>query len=180
MKYSRDWLIEQEAVKYLFFWGHQPSKDGSITASCFSQWWESEFSENGVVFKTAEHYMMVGKADLFGDAEAREAILECKTPAEAKKWGRKVRNFDPAKWDAHKYEIVKNGNILKFAQHELLKEYLLTTGDRVIVEASPLDRIWGIGLGKNHENATNPEKWRGHNLLGFALMEVRDELRKQK
>lgn len=180
MNYTKEWLIQQEMVKYLFFWGHQPSSDGTITASCFSQWWESEFSENGDVYRTAEHYMMVGKADLFGDSEAREAILACHSPAEAKKWGRKVRNFDPKVWDEHKCEIVKQGNILKFTQNPRLKEYLLTTGERIIVEASPRDAIWGIGMGRNNENAANPAKWRGQNLLGFALMEVRDELSGRK
>lgn len=92
--------------------------------------------------------------------------------------GRKVRNFDEVVWNEVKYSIVLNGNYLKSTQNPELREYLLATGDRVLAEASPYDGIWGIKMGKSDENAFNPLKWRGENLLGFALMEVRDEIRR--
>lgn len=181
MKYSRKNLIQalqsDSTLKFLHFWGHQPSKDGRVTASCFSQWWVSPFTVDGATYTTAEHWMMAGKARLFNDPEMLEAILAANTPGEAKKLGRKVRNWDGKKWEQHKFELVVEGNIHKFSQHPDLKEFLLNTGERVIVEASPLDRIWGIGMGKNNPNANNPENWKGENLLGFALMEVRDRLR---
>ena len=182
MKYNTNWLLQElqsgDRIKYLFFWGHQPSKDGSIVASCFSQWWDGHpFQEDGLSYRTAEHYMMAGKAKLFGDDEMLAEILKCHSPAEAKKLGRKVRNFDQDTWGKHNTDIVTQGNLLKFSQHPDLKKFILNTGDRVIVEASPRDRIWGIGMGKNNENAENPAKWRGRNLLGFCLMEVRDKLK---
>jgi len=177
MKYNINWLKKQcsseERIKYLFFWGHQPSKDGRITASCLSQWWICNFEVDDIVYRSAEHWMMAEKARLFKDEEMLEKIINCDSPAEAKKWGRAVRDFIPEVWNDHRYEIVVNGNIYKFGQNEDLKEFLLTTKNRVLVEASPRDRIWGIGMGKNNENAENPEKWRGLNLLGFALMEAR-------
>ncbi len=181
MKYSREKLIAvfqmKGRIKYLFFWGHTPNKDGRIGKTCFSQWWKSVFEVNGIKYKTAEHWMMAEKARLFKDDEMLQKIIACNTPAEAKKFGRQVKNFDAAIWNNHKYEIVKKGNIHKFSQNEELKEFLLNTKNRVLVEASPRDRIWGIGMGASNEKAENPMLWRGQNLLGFALMEVRDELK---
>ncbi len=163
-------------VKYLLFWGHQPNRDGSIGKSCFSQWWESEFKIGKEIYKTAEHYMMAEKAKLFGDYEMLEKIMECKSPAAAKKLGRQVRGFNNEVWEANRFEIVKQANHYKFSQNSELADFLMKTNKRVLVEASPVDRIWGIGLASDHDNAQNPNKWRGLNLLGFALMEVRDQL----
>ncbi|MEM6803313.1 MAG: NADAR family protein [Bacteroidota bacterium] len=182
MKYTKKWLQTQveheESIKYLFFWGHQPAKDGSITKSVFSQWWTGHpFMENGVKYNSAEHYMMAGKARLFKDEEYLNLILNAESPAEAKKLGRKVRNFEVQIWEKHRCDIVTQANILKFGQHEELKSFLLGTQNRVIVEASPRDRIWGIGMGKDHPSALHPNQWRGKNLLGFCLMETRDRLR---
>ncbi|KIX20628.1 hypothetical protein SY27_12050 [Flavobacterium sp. 316] len=164
--------------KFLFFWGHQPSKDGTITKTCFSQWWKSSFTVEGIEYKTAEHWMMAKKAELFGDNGVLEKILLCKSPAEAKKLGREVRNYDNETWLANRFQIVKEGNFYKFSQDQDLKQFLLSTNERVIVEASPVDPIWGIGMASDDKDCNNPEKWKGLNLLGFALMEVRDELRK--
>ena len=164
-----------EILKFLFFWGHQPSKDGTITKSCLSQWWLVDFVVNGNTYKSAEHYMMVGKAQLFDPAMIPE-ILAAPTPAEAKKLGRAIQNFDPKVWDQHKINIVIEANYHKFSQNENLKKMLIKTQDRVLVEASPVDNIWGIGLTEQDEKARNPNIWQGENLLGFALMEVRDKL----
>jgi len=178
--YNLEWLIDaverKEKVKYLFFWGHKPSKDGSVTKSCFSQWWGSAFEVEQVRYATAEHWMMAKKAELFGDNEMLEKILIAKSPAEAKKLGRKVRNFDPQIWGENCFDIVCEGNYNKFSQHPDLKEFLLNTKDRVLVEASPVDRVWGIGMAQDNEHVENPRLWGGANLLGFALMEVRDRL----
>lgn len=121
--------------------------------------------------------MMTRKARLFNDHEILEQILKAETPNQAKSLGRKVRNFDPQIWDEHKYEIVKQGNLLKFSQNEKFKEFLLSTGDRILVEASPYDKIWGIGMLETDPKAHDPSQWNGENLLGFALMEVRDLLK---
>ena len=180
MKYSITYLnkliIEEKRLKYLFFWGHQPNKNGAIGASCFSQWWESSFEIDGKIYPTAEHWMMVKKAELFDNYDIAAQILSCESPAKVKAFGRKVTGFIADVWDTHKYEIVKQGTFHKFEQNESLKSFLLSTNDRVLVEASPVDPVWGIGLAKDHKDVESPEKWRGDNLLGFALMEVRDEL----
>ncbi|MFK7814256.1 MAG: NADAR family protein [Maribacter sp.] len=165
-----------QQLKFLFFWGHTPTKDGSVSKTCFSQWWKAAFTKKEDTYKTAEHFMMSEKARLFNDSEIRTKIIACEHPAEAKKLGRKVANFDPKIWDEQKYAIVKEANYLKFSQHTDLKEFLLNTKDRILVEASPVDAIWGIGLAQNDSDAQNPNLWQGENLLGFALMEVRDEI----
>lgn len=181
MKYDSTWLEQiydsGERIKFLFFWGHQPSANGEITSSCFSQWWPSAFTVDGIEYKTAEHFMMAGKAKLFGDEECLHKILHCEKPAEAKKFGREVTNFNEEIWLEKRYEIVLKGSIEKFSQHAELKKFLLNTNDRVLVEASPVDHIWGIGRMANDPRAENPHQWNGLNLLGFALMETRDLLR---
>ena len=175
MKYNIDTIAPES--KFLFFWGHQPSKDGTITKTCFSQWWLSSFKVNGVTYKTAEHWMMAKKAELFNDNEVLDKIIKANSPAEAKKLGRQVKNYDDAIWLENRFEIVKEGNYHKFSQNPDLKAFLLNTDERVIVEASPVDPIWGIGMAGDHKDVLNPAKWKGLNLLGFALMEVRDELK---
>lgn len=166
-----------EKLKFLFFWGHQPSKDGSISKSCFSQWWKSDFLENMDLYCCTEQYMMAGKAKLFNDEEVFEEIMKCKDPKKIKSLGRKVKNFDEEKWNKAKIDIVFKGNYLKFTQNKDLKEFLLSTGNRIIVEASPYDAVWGIKMSENDEFVNNPLKWKGENLLGFILMEVRDKIR---
>lgn len=164
-------------AKYLFFWGHRASRDGSITKSCFSQWWESSFEVDGVVYKTAEHYMMAEKARLFDNPDIFEKIIDCQSPAAAKKLGRKVKGFDPKVWESKRFDIVKKGNEYKFSQNPDLASFLVGAKNRVLVEASPVDPIWGIGMAEDHVHASQPAKWKGLNLLGFALMEVRDKLK---
>ena len=121
--------------------------------------------------------MMAQKALLFNDLEIFNQIIAAKSPAEAKALGRQVRQFDEATWNRQRSAIVVRGNLEKFRQHPDLQEFLLSTKERVLVEASPVDRIWGIGLAADSERAENPKQWQGLNLLGFALMEVRDLLR---
>ncbi|MFH9737529.1 NADAR family protein [Streptomyces roseolus] len=166
-----------EKVKWLHFWGHRPTPDGRLAQSCLSQWWPSPFEVDGVRYATAEHWMMAGKARLFGDAEAERTVLAARTPAEAKNAGRLVRGFDEAVWARERAAIVVAGSVHKFASDEGLRGFLLGTGSRVLVEASPLDRVWGIGLAAGDPGAHDPGRWRGLNLLGFALMEARERLR---
>ncbi|MFE4910584.1 NADAR family protein [Streptomyces sp. NPDC056652] len=163
--------------KYLLFWGHAPRRDGTLGASCLSQWWPSPFTADGVEYATAEHWMMAGKARLFGDERAERAVLEASNPALAKKAGRLVRDFDEAVWERERLGIVVEGSVHKFGQDAALRGFLLATGDRILVEASPMDRIWGIGLASDDERARDPARWRGLNLLGVALMEARERLR---
>ncbi|MFB9881278.1 NADAR family protein [Planobispora siamensis] len=167
-----------ERVRYLMFWGHRPPRSGGAGAGCLSQWWPADFTVDGTVYRTAEHFMMAGKARLFGDEETAAQIVAAGHPKEAKDLGRRVRGFDDEIWRAARFDLVVRGNLAKFGQNPELGEFLLGTGERVLVEASPLDRIWGIGLAADDERAGRPELWRGLNLLGFALMEVRRALRR--
>jgi ribA/ribD-fused uncharacterized protein len=164
-------------LKYLFFWGHRPQPDGSVGSGCLSQWWPAAFTVDGVRFRTAEHYMMWRKAMLFGDGAMAERVLAAGHPRNAKMLGRGVAGFDDRKWAAERFEIVVTGSLAKFGQHPDLREWLIGTGNRVLVEASPADRVWGIGLAGSDDRAADPRRWRGLNLLGFALMQAREQLR---
>lgn len=177
MKYTIETLVKESSREFLFFWGHQPSRDGSIIKTCMSQWWPAPFEENGIVYKTAEHYMMAGKARLFNDEVTLERILQKESPKDVKDLGRQIQNFDADLWNSKKFEIVRQANYLKFSQNKELMNFLSQTGNQILVEASPVDRIWGIGLAEDHPAAKNPLQWKGENLLGFALMEVRDQLK---
>ncbi len=181
MKYNREKLIEQfeqgEKLKYIFFWGHQSKNPEIITSTCFSQWYEAPFIVDTIEYRTTEHWMMAKKAKLFHDEEKYFSIIKARTPGEAKSLGRQIQNFDEEIWNKHKYEIVVEGNTYKFEQHQKLKTFLMETHQRILVEASPVDTIWGVGLAKDDKNIHNPKLWKGENLLGFALMEVRDKFR---
>lgn len=178
-----DQLLEAERaghrLKFVFFWGHTPPPSGEIGAHVLSQWYVQDFEIAGVRYASAEHYMMAEKARLFADDEALGEILTAATPGEAKALGRRVRNFDNATWEAHRNDIVDRASVAKFGSNDELRSYLVGTGYRVLVEASPRDRIWGIGMGKNDPAAEQPSTWQGLNLLGFALMRARAELRAQ-
>ena len=165
--------------KYLLFWGHRPPAAGGVGKGCLSQWWPCEFTVDGDRYSSAEHFMMTAKARLFGDGETAERILAARSPGAAKALGRQVRGFDEALWAQRRFDLVVAGNMAKFGQHPDLLAFLLATGRRVVVEASPRDRIWGIGLAADDERAMSPDRWPGLNLLGFALMEVRHRLRGQ-
>lgn len=182
MKYSVDSVCERfnkkEKLKYVFFWGHTPSD--TITKSCFSQWYDCRFTVDGVEYHTAEQYMMSQKALLFGDTEVNKEIMSAKHPKQFKAFGRKIRNFDEKIWNENKTDIVIKGNYAKFSQNPELKEFLRGTGKRILVEASPYDKIWGIGMQANDKGVENPLNWNGENLLGFCLMEVRDMLEENK
>lgn len=166
-----------DSIEYLFFMGHRQKKGSAITEACLSQWYPSAFEVEGILYKTAEHYMMAAKARLFGDADALQEILESSTPAEAKLIGRRVKGYNDELWTQHRYALVVAGNYAKFTQNAKLKEYILSTNELILVEASPKDKIWGVGLGMDDPGLKTPSLWRGLNLLGFALMEVRELIR---
>lgn len=165
-----------EAFRYLYFWGHTVSKDGRINKACFSQWFESPFELDGAIYRTAEHWMMAAKARLFGDDEALARIIATVDPREAKIIGRTVQHFEPGIWESQCRGLVTAGNLAKFGQNERIRDFLLETADAVIVEASPYDNIWGIGMKEDDPRAVHPDTWAGENLLGFVLMDVREKL----
>lgn len=145
-------------------------------ASPFSQWYRCTFEAGGHTFGCAEQYMMHGKALLFGDAEIAAEILAADHPRKHKALGRKVRGFDDAVWKREREGIVLAGNRAKFTQNAALREQLLATRGTTLVEASPYDRIWGIGLRATDPRAQDPKRWRGQNLLGRILTALREEL----
>lgn len=163
-------------VPILPFYGHH-NESGKIERSCLSQWYPSDITYRGRTFFCAEQLMMAAKAMLFNDALTHDAILICRDPARIKRLGRVVQNFDQAEWDRIKINVVANVNYLKFRQNPELSEYLLSTGDSILVEASPYDPIWGAGLSVENPQIFDPLSWKGTNLLGFILMDVRDNLR---
>lgn len=168
-------LADGERLELKFFWGHSGTGVGPWI---LSQWYPAPFSFEGVTYVTAEHWMMAQKALLFDDAASARAIVAADSPGAAKALGRRVKDFDDETWEAARYAIVVTGNVLKFRQNPPLAKWLDETGDVVLVEASPQDAIWGIGAAASHESAQTPATWRGQNLLGFALGEARDRLRR--
>ena len=160
---------------FLFFWR---------TEDIYSQWHPSSFIDDGdgsasatVLYENAEQYMMAQKAILFKDDATFKLILKEIDPRKIKALGRQVKNYNDDVWLRNRYRIVRRGNLLKFAQNLDLSRQLLETNELILVEASPYDKIWGVGMAEDHPDITDPTKWNGLNLLGKALMDVRSELR---
>jgi ribA/ribD-fused uncharacterized protein len=169
---------------FRFFWRLPQREMKELGDWIFSQWYRAPFTVKGITYATAEHWMMSAKARVFQDHDTltkitEDSLRERPSPDQMKQLGRAVKGFDPDVWDRYKFDIVVNGNMLKFGQNFELRDYLLATGDAVIVEASPYDKVWGNGLAEDHSEARDPTKWKGENLLGFALMKVRQRLRTQ-
>lgn len=151
---------------YVFFWGGWPS-----------QWAPAKFVLDDVPYNCAEQYMMAEKARLFGDEDRLRKILASDSPRGQKEHGRRVAGFVADKWNAVCRDVVVRGNVAKFGQNRELRTLLMATEERTLVEASPYDNIWGIGLNITNALATPPEKWPGKNWLGLSLMEARRLLR---
>lgn len=149
----------------------------------YSQWYMSQdkdylFEENGVGFITAEHYMMYYKALVFGDSETAGKILKTVHPRDVKRLGRLVKNYDDSVWNEKRFDVVVNGNILKFSQNPELLEDLKKYKNKIFVEASPEDKIWGISLHYEDDRVLDDSLWQGQNLLGNAINRVIDILLK--
>lgn len=176
---SVDELVSRAAAEptsYLTFWNPRPPPDGSVGPGCLSQWWPARVRLDGHSFATAEHVMMWRKARVCGDGATARRILSTSDPETAKALGRAVTPYDRAGWERERFGAVVAANLAKFGQHEGLRAFLLGTGDAVLVEASPVDLVWGVGLDGDDPRVTDPAQWRGRNLLGFALMQVRGSL----
>lgn len=154
--------------EFLFFYG---------SASAFSNWFPCTFTIDNVTYSSSEQYMMHQKALFFNDVETADAIMKTNAPWVQKVLGRSVRGFNRLKWTAVCKDIVVKGLVAKFDQNKDIKNILLETGGRIIVEASAFDRIWGIGLCIDDPKITDTSAWRGSNLLGISLMETRDILK---
>ena len=159
---------------FVFFW-HEYTENGH-----FSQWYPAPFTVEGIRYLHNEQYMMAKKALLFKDTRTYNKIMAEADPATCKALGKSAANFNQYLWDSAKEEIVYNANYAKFSQNPALKAALLATGDSIIAEASPGDKVWGIGLKASDPDSQNPTKWKGQNLLGKALMRVRKELKNQE
>lgn len=164
---------EGEKLSFVFFWNIRDNNEE------FSNWYPSKFIVDGISYWCVEQYMMAQKAKLFDDYETLSEIMQSKYQKEIKALGRKVHNFDSKIWDENKEKIVYEGNFAKFSQNPNLRQKLLDTKDAILAEASPFDKIWGIGLSERDGVIIyNPNNWQGENLLGFILMKVRKELKK--
>ena len=142
----------------------------------FSQWHPSAFVVAGINFTHAEQFMMYAKAILFGDRQAADLILKAKTPKEQKALGRKINGFDEKIWALFREGVVFDGSYAKYSQNSELQQLLLATRGTTLVEASPYDRVWGIGLAEDDPAAQDRAQWRGLNLLGETLTRVREVL----
>mmetsp|Transcript_15671 Transcript_15671/g.39802 ORF Transcript_15671/g.39802 Transcript_15671/m.39802 type:complete len:167 (-) Transcript_15671:750-1250(-) len=161
------------ARKMLYFFGHEARKCGQ--KACLSNWYPASFvDDKGQTFAHVEQYMMYQKAKLFEDEKMAEAILAEDCPRACKKYGRQVRGFSEDVWNRHAQDIVRNGCFFKFDQNEKLRKFLLSTSPCHLAEASPFDKVWGIGI--NEKDAVANRRWRGTNWLGDCLMDVRKRL----
>jgi ribA/ribD-fused uncharacterized protein len=152
--------------KFTFFWGGP-----------FSQWHKSEFNDHFRNYNCMEQFMMYHKAVLMGDDDTAKKILKTPfNPREYKALGRQVSPFDAKLWNEKSKEIVHKGNVFKFTQNQDLLKLLAATKETTLVEASPYDKIWGVGLKESDPRIQYRDQWKGRNLLGEILTEVRIEL----
>lgn len=145
-----------------------------------SQWFKRDFVIDGVKYNCAEQYMMSRKAVLFKDNIALKKIMEATNPYDQKAYGRNVEYFDVGEWEAVAKNYVFDGNFAKFTQHEDLKQIILSTGNKTLVEASPYDKLWGIGVAEDDQRALSRATWPGKNWLGEVLTNVRNKIRHTK
>lgn len=163
----------RETDTHIYFW-----------SGIYSNWYKSDFEIAGQTYNCCEQYMMAEKARLFKDEEMEQAIMITKDPSKQKAMGRNVRNFDQKIWEQYALNIVYQANYAKFSQNPELKQILLDTGEKMIVEASPTDTIWGVGLHEDDPLILDESNWKGRNWLGIAIMNARmtisfEEYRKQ-
>ena len=163
-------MDERITDEFVFFWNGR-----------FSQWYlDAPFTIGTMTYNCAEQWMMYQKACLFGDLETAVAILSTTSPKEQKALGKTVKSFDLGVWNMLCLDIVRVGNLAKFTQHSDMGDYLLATEDRMMVEASPYDAVWGIGMGMTDAGVEDPKKWKGLNFLGHVLNNVREDVKKNR
>ena len=143
---------------------------------CFSNWYEAAFEIGGRRFTSVEQYMMYEKAELFGDRETAQKVLEITDAAQIKALGRQVKGYDDHLWNGCRQIIVYEGVLAKFSQNPELGARLLATGDAFLAECEPSDKIWGIGMALDDPQCGDRSSWHGQNLLGYTLMKVRRRL----
>ncbi|QSB03845.1 NADAR family protein [Natronoglycomyces albus] len=164
--------------EFIFFWDYLDNHGGNLVPGCLDQWWPAPIEADGQRFATAEHFMMWHKAMMFEDVGIAGQILRSTNPAQAQQLGRHVADFDESVWASVRNDVVVAGNFAKFSQHRPLRDFLMSTGESILVEASSDDTLWGIGLAIDDPRRGDVWQWTGQNRLGFALMAVRDYLRR--
>tara|TARA_B100001964_G_C13997295_1_gene493344 strand:+ start:259 stop:741 length:483 start_codon:yes stop_codon:yes gene_type:complete len=158
-------------TKVIYFYGHIEH----YTYACFSNFYPSQFTDvDNIIYHCSEQYLMAYKAFIMNDLNTMEKIMQTYNPYQCKKLGRQVKNWNQELWDQNKCDIMFDALYYKFSQNDDIRQKLLSTGNSTLAEASPRDRIWGIGL--NISDAQSGKDWRGQNLLGKTLMRVRENL----
>ncbi len=152
---------------------HNPDEENGY----LSNWFLSDFTAGGVAYSSMEQYMMHRKALLFGDEEAVAGIMATTDVAKIKALGRGVTPYDDTIWNGMRQIIIYEGLLEKFRQNDDLRARLLATGDKLMAECAVQDKVWGIGLSMTDQRRHDISQWRGQNLLGFALMQVREKFR---
>lgn len=156
----------KETSTHIYFWG-----------TYLSNWYKCSFKDSQFSYPNSEAYLMTQKAILFGDIDSATKIMKTSDPKEQKALGRLVKGFNEGLWNQNKLDIMIKGLILKFEQNESLKRQLLATGEKILVEGSPYDKIWGVGLHYTDQLILEEKNWKGENLLGKALVNVREYLK---
>jgi hypothetical protein len=156
----------RETETHIYFWKNY-----------LSQWHMRNFTREGIVFNCCEQFMMYSKAKLFDDKDSMKLIMESDDPYYHKKIGRQVKNYNDDIWKNVSRYVVFVGNLAKFSQNKDLKDKLLSTGKKILVEASPYDKLWGVGLDSWNDNILDEKLWQGQNWLGKELRIVREQLR---
>lgn len=154
--------------EFVFFWGGSFSNFSKVSEGV---------EYKGKIFPTSEHAFMYGKALQFKDLDIAKQLETAKTPKDAKRLGRKVKGYDDEVWSDVRYEIMKEVCLSKYTRSPYHKRQLLNTGTKELVEASPYDKVWGIGMSKDDNGVEDRRNWKGENLLGKVLMEVREEIK---
>ncbi len=163
-------------TEYLFFYGHKSTE----RFGCFSNFFSSNFTVDGKNYNCSEQYFMKKKQEMFDPTnnELANNIMNTTSPFDIKKFGRQVKNYNDDRWNQARYEIMVEALVAKFSQNPELSKILLSTGNKKVCETTSKDVIWAIGLDMDDPNRFDETKWKGQNLLGKALMEVRDKLSK--
>lgn len=168
--------IDESYGKQKIICFHNPDEPNGY----LSNWYLCNFVVDGISYTSAEQYMMYQKAVLFGDLITAEKIMKTNHTGKIKAYGRSVSPYNDKEWSGHRYQLVYQGVLEKFRQNEQLAESLLETGDAILAECAVRDTIWGIGLSMKDERRKDMLEWKGQNLLGEILMQVREELRNGK
>lgn len=164
----------EEEVRNKMICFHDPAKEYGF----LSNWYMSDFIEDGRLYTSVEQYLMYGKAVVFKDEEMQQAILATHDVSEIKQYGRQVKGYNETVWNGLRQLVLYRGLVLKFSQNEELRQKLIATGNKMLVECARTDKIFSCGISIKDPMRLDMSKWSGKNLLGFALIDLREQLKK--